>query len=305
MDRIDDLLLKTSRTFALSIPLLPEPTRRELGVAYLLFRIADTFEDAAEWSNGRQIAALREFVDLIREPSDEAASRLGTTWAGDIPIRHDGYVELLRETPLVMRAFTALADEPRDIIRRHAARTAEGMATFVERTENGVLRLRDIEDLRGYCYVVAGIVGELSTELFIVDHGLDAIGPDLRSRAPRFGEALQLVNILKDAAFDHDEGRRYLPPEVDRDEVFALAREDLDIAAAYTNLLQAAGAPRGVVAFCALPTRLAYATLERVERDGPGSKITRDEVFAITADMHEALDEGRPAVSTPDAVSRR
>ncbi|HZD06425.1 MAG TPA: squalene/phytoene synthase family protein, partial [Longimicrobiales bacterium] len=39
------LLDRTSRTFALNIPLLPQPTRREVTVAYLLFRIADTFED--------------------------------------------------------------------------------------------------------------------------------------------------------------------------------------------------------------------------------------------------------------------
>jgi farnesyl-diphosphate farnesyltransferase len=43
---LHDLLTKTSRTFALSIPELPEPTMREVTIAYLLFRIADTFEDA-------------------------------------------------------------------------------------------------------------------------------------------------------------------------------------------------------------------------------------------------------------------
>ncbi len=45
--RLEELLFKTSRTFALSIPLLPEPTRREVTVAYLLFRIADTLEDGS------------------------------------------------------------------------------------------------------------------------------------------------------------------------------------------------------------------------------------------------------------------
>ncbi len=39
---LDTLLAETSRTFALAIPLLPEPTRHEVGVAYLLFRVADT-----------------------------------------------------------------------------------------------------------------------------------------------------------------------------------------------------------------------------------------------------------------------
>ena len=60
MADLDDLLEKTSRTFALSIPVLPEPTRREVMIAYLLFRIADTFEDAAHWQPEARIArALR------------------------------------------------------------------------------------------------------------------------------------------------------------------------------------------------------------------------------------------------------
>ena len=42
-DRLDleQLLVATSRTFALAIPLLPEPIRLQVGIAYLLFRIAE------------------------------------------------------------------------------------------------------------------------------------------------------------------------------------------------------------------------------------------------------------------------
>ena len=64
--RLDELLEKTSRTFALSIPVLPEPTRREVMIAYLLFRIADTFEDAAHWSPEDRIAALADFRGAAR-----------------------------------------------------------------------------------------------------------------------------------------------------------------------------------------------------------------------------------------------
>ena len=60
-------------------------------------------------------------------------------------------------------------------------------------------------------------------------------------RSRFFGEALQLVNILKDASSDATEGRIYLPPGVDRARVFALARRDLDTAAAYVGTLQRAG----------------------------------------------------------------
>ncbi len=55
MADLDELLVKTSRTFALSIPPLPEPTRRQVTVAYLLFRLIDTVEDASHWPKQRRV----------------------------------------------------------------------------------------------------------------------------------------------------------------------------------------------------------------------------------------------------------
>ena len=57
MDPLDDLLLETSRTIALTIPLLPEPTRRAVCLSYLLFRVSDTFEDASRWARDDRVAA--------------------------------------------------------------------------------------------------------------------------------------------------------------------------------------------------------------------------------------------------------
>jgi farnesyl-diphosphate farnesyltransferase len=173
------------------------------------------------------------------------------------------------------------------------------MAEFVARTaDDGTLALRDVPDLQGYCYVVAGIVGELLTELFVLGRRtLDPIAPYLEERAARFGEALQLVNILKDAAEDAREGRRYLPRRVDRAEVFDLARRDLAASAEYVHALQRAAAPRGLVEFTALPVLLARATLDRVEGSGPGAKLSRPEVAAIVESMRDALDRERPAVA--------
>lgn len=300
MDRIDDLLEKTSRTFALSIPLLPEPTRREVAVAYLLFRIADTFEDATRWNAEQQVAALDDLIGLLEDPDAARAAELGAAWQAQPPIDHAGYVELLGETPLVMATLGGLAAEARDIVVRHTIRTARGMAGFVSRARAGTLELRDLQDLRVYCYTVAGIVGELSTALFLRQRpGLASIAPALQERATRFGEALQLVNILKDAAFDSDEGRFYLPPSIPRAKVFALAHDDLEVAGEYTRLLQAAGAPRGVVAFCALPVLLAFAALERVQAEGSGAKVPREQLWHIVARMNAALDAGAPAVPLP------
>ncbi|HKA37299.1 MAG TPA: squalene/phytoene synthase family protein [Thermoanaerobaculia bacterium] len=294
---LEELLEKTSRTFALSIPVLPEPTRRQVMLAYLLFRIADTFEDASHWPAPLRIDALNEFRDLLHDYSPEKAARLSSKWTAAGVSPHAGYRQLISETPFVLDAFFQLDPEAVASVRDHVSRSAEGMAKFVARTDGGVLILNDMIDLRAYCYSVAGIVGEMLSELFLLKRpALLAIAPYLRERASTFGEALQLVNILKDAADDETEGRSFLPKRVPRSEVFGLAREDLAIAAEYTVALQDAGAPRGLVEFCALPVELAWATLRKVEERGPGSKVSHLELFAIRKRLERALDRNEPAV---------
>ena len=299
---LGDLLEKTSRTFALSIPVLPGPTQLEVTVAYLMFRIADTLEDATRWSQEQQLAELDALAGLLRDPLPDRAHGLAARWLDAPPCEHAGYLELLEHTPLVLDTMLGLAPEARALIRSHTLRTIERMASFVARARHGAgLQLDDTEDLRSYCYAVAGIVGEMLTELFLLGReGLDGIAPFLRESAAAFGEALQLVNILKDSADDSIEGRRYLPPECDRGEVFALARRDLNVASRYVHALQGAGAPRGVVEFTALPVLLAFGTLARVEQQGPGAKLSRPEVGEIVASLQAALSNNQPAIPTAE-----
>jgi len=296
---LEGLLQKTSRTFALSIPVLPEPTRREVTVAYLLFRIADTFEDASHWPPERRIAALSDFEGLLRENRPVEAARLAAEWSAARPADHEGYRELIAEVPFVLDAFFSLAPGAVESIRTYVLRSSDGMEEFVATTEDGRLALSGLPELRRYCYYVAGIVGEMLTELFLRGRpALDGSADALRERSATFGEALQLVNILKDAAEDAAEGRRYLPESVPVAEIFALARRDLGVAAEYIEILQKAGAPRGLVEFCALPVLLARASLEKVEERGPGAKVSRPELFVITRRLKRALDRGAPAIPT-------
>jgi farnesyl-diphosphate farnesyltransferase len=131
------------------------------------------------------------------------------------------------------------------------------------------------------------------TELFLLDrHELEPVADKLRGDAPRFGEALQLVNILKDLIGDVEEGRSFLPSEVDPAELFSLARRDLGAAGRYSSLLHSHGAPRGIVEFTLMPVLLAWATLDRVAEQGPGAKLTRPEVRGILNTMGSALDSG-------------
>lgn len=293
---IERLLQETSRTFALTIPLLTEPTRYEVTVAYLLFRVADTLEDATLWGRERKLAELERLGRLLDNPGQAAAASLAADWTADPPTEHQGYRWLLAELPAVMSSAATLTADAWRLIATHTSRTIRGMASFVAREEGGALRLRDLADLHAYCYAVAGIVGEMLTELFLL--GRPALWPEggaLRADAATFGEALQLVNILKDSATDSREGRYYLPPALGRDEIFALARRDLGVAAAYCRRLERVGADRGLVGFTALPVLLARASLDRVEERGAGGKLTRDEVTRIVAELQVALE--RRAVS--------
>src|SRR3954447_11505391 len=97
----DSLLLRTSRTFALAIPLLPEPTRTEVKIAYLLFRIIDTFEDATYWVPSRRATALEDFVDLLDRPPGEEARTLAEECVRHPPVDNNDYLELLSEIPFV------------------------------------------------------------------------------------------------------------------------------------------------------------------------------------------------------------
>lgn len=295
---LDDLLLKTSRTFALSIPRLPDPLRREVTVAYLLFRIADTLEDATDWSTSRKLEELDRMARLLGDPQPAEVRRVASAWRADPPLDHEGCRELLGETGMVVEAMTDLGDAACTCVRDHTLRTIKCMAGFVRRSDKKrLLQLATLKDLQSYCYAVAGIVGEMLTELFLLEcRTLQPASVALRGSAVQFGEALQLVNILKDSAADAVEGRRYLPPGVALKKIFAMARKDLEGARGYIDTLQQNGAPRGLVEFTALPVLLARATLDRVEDQGPGAKLTRDEVRRMNEGLATALDRGEAAV---------
>jgi len=295
MADLDDLLLKTSRTFALAIPYLPEPTRREVSVAYLLFRIADTFEDGTRWTRSKRIEALKRFAHLLKQADLPVLKEQTRQWLNPPPVEHAGYLELLEQTADVVGELSTMSAGARAIVVRHAARTAEGMAQVVARAdERGNLKLTSLQDLKDYCYVVAGIVGELLTELFLHDT------PKMKAESARllqkntvaFGEALQLVNILKDAGDDAKDGRVYLPDSVPRSEVLALARRDLDQAAEYIAALQHGGAPRGYQAFTGVSVMLARGALTAIEERGAGAKVPRSFVTDVVARLEGALDSG-------------
>jgi phytoene synthase len=68
-----------------------------------------------------------------------------------------------------------------------------------------ITRYENYEQLEGYCYRVASVVGLLSIEIFGYKN------PACRDYAVYLGKALQLTNILRDVRSDAERGRIYLP----------------------------------------------------------------------------------------------
>lgn len=281
---VHEHLQRTSRTFALAIPLLPEPTRNKVGLSYLLFRVADTLEDGEDWSHATRVHALDEFLEALKNPS--LAPAFAASWLKTPPTQHEGYRALLAEFPALLADIFALDEASRDVVLLHGARTAEGMKeTLARGRKENRLVLTSIEDLKHYCYLVAGIVGELLTAVFLLDSpNLETVRSVLEAHQVAFGEGLQLVNILKDRGDDANVGRLFLPVSVDIADVFKLARHDLECAKAYVNALRQGGAPAGYAAFTGLSASLAVETLTLLEKQGPGAKLSRSDVQRIYAD---------------------
>jgi len=301
MTTLEQHLQATSRTFAISIPFLSQPLQTEIGVAYLLFRIADTFEDSTAWPAERKHTALRQFATVMASDDANSLERLRKMILSDPPSAREGEGALLAQMDDVLQALHSFPSEVQEVIRRDVSRTAEGMIHFVLRQDDPAAPpLRSVEELREYCYIVAGIVGEMLTDLFLLRcPALEPVADRLRPKSRHFGEALQLVNILKDAEVDRSEGRQYLPPGVDRAVVFRLARQDLDRAREYAQTVLEADRSLDVTGFLLMPLFLAWGTLDVVERLGPGTKLARQDVVMVQQWLHERLEQMRPTRKRP------
>ena len=283
MTDLSELLERTSRTFALAIPLLPEPTRTDVTVAYLVFRIADTLEDADYLSTEEKAEGLEQFEQLLDQPTRSSAESFGMLWGKQRLTDNDWYQILVQETPQVLEHLRGRELRVSHLIRLYARRTVLGMITFLRRQEQ---QLQTLAELREYCYYVAGIVGELLTDVFLVRIDSFERSGDIHSQAKSFGEGLQLVNILRDSKEDLQCGRLFVPGSVGREKLFDLARQDLHRAREYVVQLQLANPHPGYLAFTRLPLELANATLDRVEAEGPSAKISRAEVSQIMDRLH-------------------
>jgi farnesyl-diphosphate farnesyltransferase len=305
---IDELLQGTSRTFALAIPLLEPSRRRQVGLSYLLFRIADSIEDAPEIDAATKKDLLRSFraylekeelknADInnaVRANEEAPSLRRFHSESHGIPDLHGLWPaqsptgRLLLELRRLMTIFSQTPPSISQAISKALAATAAGMIDFIDPPagSRNQIQIRTIADLKLYCYWVAGIVGELLTDIFVFHHppGL-AAHQELRKLSRGFGEFLQLINILKDTHFDAASGRVFIPVEASRESIHELVLAGRSDALTYIRTLEARDFPSDIMRFCRFLFLLADGSLKKLDEGGAGSKLTRPEVQRILADV--------------------
>ncbi|NND54696.1 MAG: squalene/phytoene synthase family protein, partial [Gammaproteobacteria bacterium] len=159
----DSLLPGVSRTFALTIPQLPEPLRVPVTNAYLLCRIADTIEDEPTLSPEDKQAYHDQFVDAVNgktSATEFARSLYPRLSAATLPAER----ELILHAQQVLHTTRALPKRQREALQRCVSIMCDGMTEF--QNNEGREGLEDLREMERYCYFVAGVVGEMLTELF-------------------------------------------------------------------------------------------------------------------------------------------
>ena len=186
------LLNTVSRTFALTIPRLPEPLADVVGHAYLLCRIADTIEDDPDLTLARKRYYLGQFNAVLS--GTESPRRFAASLSQELSLAISaGERDLIAQTPAIISAFFRLSQNQQGILRRCVRVMSDGMQHF--QGSQGQSGLTDLASLRQYCYCVAGVVGEMLTELFCDYSPAIAKHRDIMLRLARsFGNGLQMIH---------------------------------------------------------------------------------------------------------------
>jgi farnesyl-diphosphate farnesyltransferase len=215
------LLKDVSRTFYLTLRVLPKSIRPQIGLAYLFARTADTIADTELVPLDQRLKSLQSLRERI----------LGTSTAplnfGELARRQSLPAErgLLEKCKASFELLQTLSEPDRKLVREVIdvitsgqeldLHRFAGVARLSEGETPKIIALRTDHDLDDYTYRVAGCVGEFWTKMCRTHVFPNALLDDekLLRDGVRFGKGLQLVNILRDLPADLKNGRCYLPGE--------------------------------------------------------------------------------------------
>jgi len=206
------ILPGVSRTFALTIPQLPLNLCKVVGNGYLLCRIADTIEDEPNLTPIQKRQFSQEFIQVVAgELEPNVLSQALYPLLSDSTLATEK--DLIMNLANVIRLTHSFSEPQRNALFQCIKIMAKGMAEFQQNSSlNG---LKNLAEMERYCYYVAGVVGEMLTELFCDYSPQIAKHKDLlQNLAVSFGQALQMTNILKDIWEDQQRGVCWLPQDV-------------------------------------------------------------------------------------------
>ena len=214
-DLLGALLKNVSRSFYLTLRVLPAGLREPIGLAYLLARAADTVADTELIAPDRRL----ELLLGLRAQINGAPGNVATEIAGELSAHQSNPHEqiLLNSIDPALALLAQCNPSDRSEIRRVVTTLTEGMEfdlrTFPNETSGQIAALKNQSELEQYTYLVAGCVGDFWTRMTIAHE------PSMREWDPiemsacgiRFGKALQYTNVLRDVPKDLRIGRCYLP----------------------------------------------------------------------------------------------
>lgn len=300
------LLRGVSRSFYLSIRLLPAPLREPVAAAYLLARATDTLADTTQLPSATRRAHLSTLAAAI-EGDAGARAAIGGLSSAFAALQEDPHERhLILALPQCLAWLDALGAADQADIRTVLRHITRGQALDIERFGNspGPVALANADELDEYTWLVAGCVGVFWTDLcFRHLNGFASLSqPEMRALGRAYGSALQLINILRDMGADLAAGRCYLPADALARAGLApqdVAREPARLAPLYNHWLAQAGARleqgmrycmavnhRRVRAGSALPALIGARTLALLQQAGPVAlhqrvKVPRSEVHTI------------------------
>ena len=213
------LLKATSRSFYLTLRVLPARVRPQIGLAYLLARTTDTIADTEIVPLAQRLDALQKLRQRILGQSTAPLNFGELAKHQALPAERLLLEKVEASLALLQKLSSADLQRVRSVLDIIAGGQQLDLDRFAGASAENIVALKSALELDDYTYRVAGCVGEFWTQvcrahLFPRAELEDA---QLFGDSIRFGKGLQLVNILRDLPVDLHKGRCYLPSlEVDQ-----------------------------------------------------------------------------------------
>ncbi len=212
-DLAGPLLASVSRSFYLTIRILPAALRAPIGLAYLLARASDTIADTADASAEIRLRHLANFGEMIATSSREDLTDLQR----EICPADAGEMELIAKLDRCLAWLDSLPASDRIQIAAVMKKIIHGQTLDLQRfpASDKITALKSAAELDQYTYLVAGCVGEFWTRICLQHLPRYSHLPpeELCRLGTNFGKGLQLVNIIRDLPADLRAGRCYLPSD--------------------------------------------------------------------------------------------